>query len=85
MFYSGVTDVENILEGISKNTPNPFSDNTTILFQLKQPAKVVLDIYNINGGKIRTLADSNLSAGKFTFIWNTKDEKGNHSPAGIYV
>ncbi len=67
-----------------KVAPNPFSGSTTISFSLLHAQKVVLQIFDVNGGLIRTLADFQMQAGPQQFVWDAKDEKGNVVSAGIY-
>lgn len=64
--------------------PNPFNMNTTIQYQLSQPATVSLDIYNVFGQKIKTLVKSRQNDGKHTVKWNGTNEKDNIVPSGIY-
>lgn len=64
---------------LNQNYPNPFNPNTTISYQLPVDGKVKLSIYNMNGKKIITLVNDNLSAGYHTVNW---DASGFSS--GIY-
>jgi len=65
--------------------PNPFNPNTTISFSVAQtPALITLDIYNIKGQKVKTLINEQLSAGKYSVMWNGKDESGKNTSSGIY-
>jgi len=64
--------------------PNPFSSSTTISFILLQSQNVALQIFDMNGALIRTLADFPMQAGSHQFVWDAKDDKGNAVNAGIY-
>jgi hypothetical protein len=65
--------------------PNPFSHETKMEFTLNEPENVSLDIYNSEGKCIRKLiAGNKISTGKYTVIWDGKDNYGNDLPSGIY-
>ena len=71
------------------NHPNPFNPSTEIVFDLpaeKQNTVLIrLDIYNINGQKVRSLLQQSLPTGKqYQIHWDGKDGLGNTLPAGIY-
>jgi hypothetical protein len=70
---------------------NPFSNSTTISFSLPQSQKampaarqVSIQIFDMNGRLIRTLADAQMQPGAHQLMWNAKDEKGNTVTVGIY-
>ena len=42
---------------LHQNYPNPFNPQTSISYQLPKPCKVSLNVYDINGRLLRTLAD----------------------------
>ncbi|MCD4746526.1 MAG: T9SS type A sorting domain-containing protein [Bacteroidales bacterium] len=68
------------------NFPNPFNKETIIRFSLTDPVSVNLDIYDINGKKIRTLISENeMTKGKYSIIWNGKDAENNFCSPGIYL
>jgi len=51
--------------------PNPFSTSTTIEYELKQPEKVTLSIYN-HLGQLFYQIEENQSQGKQKLIWNAE-------------
>ena len=79
-------DVETVpdIYTLSQNYPNPFNSITTIKYQLPKDSKVILEIYNLAGQKVKTLVDENLSAGFYTASWNGKDSRGQAVVGGIY-
>ena len=62
------------------NYPNPFNPLTTILFDLQKSGKTTMDIFNINGKKIETLINENMSSGSYQVIWDA-----NPYPSGVYI
>jgi uncharacterized repeat protein (TIGR02543 family) len=65
-----------------QNYPNPFHNYTNISFELPSPGRVRLEVFNINGGKIETLVNKNLSQGNHTYQWKPGNNTANIS--GIY-
>jgi len=63
-----------------KVTPNPFSRNTTISFELNRDETVSLVIYNGENEEVDTiLRNKKLNAGKHSFTWSPEQKK-----TGIY-
>lgn len=84
-------DVKNINKNSSissfklyQNHPNPFNSSTAIHYQLYQQSYVILDIYDINGRKIRTLVNAVKDSGCHAVIWDAKDYQQNDVESGIY-
>lgn len=69
---------------ISQNYPNPFNPATTISYGLPDDADVRIEIYNILGQNVRTLADEHQAAGYRAVIWDGNDASGNQVSSGIY-
>ncbi|MDP8210679.1 MAG: T9SS type A sorting domain-containing protein [Candidatus Stygibacter australis] len=67
------------------NYPNPCNPETTISFDLSEPAIVELSIYNTKGQKIKTLINSQFTAGKHTLIWDGCDANQQQCASGIYL
>lgn len=68
-----------------QNYPNPFNPATTIRYELDKTSFVRIDIYNINGQKIRTLISEVQLAGVYTSQWDGRDEFGRTVASGIYL
>jgi len=62
--------------------PNPVSNSTTISFSLQQSQKVSLQIFDMNGKLVKTLADAQMQAGNHQLIWNAGSE---NVIAGVYL
>lgn len=70
---------------LSQNYPNPFNPTTEIKFSLPQAGQVVLEIFNINGQLVATLADGRFDAGWHTLEWNSRDNNNETVASGIYL
>ncbi|MEG8947130.1 LamG-like jellyroll fold domain-containing protein [Rosettibacter firmus] len=66
------------------NFPNPFNSTTSIVYKISNPAKVLIEVYNVLGQKINTLVDKEQSSGLYEITWNGKNNYGIDVPSGIY-
>jgi hypothetical protein len=87
----GVTDVnvddytiEPVATRLKGNYPNPFNPETTISFELQQPGRVALEVFNIKGQKVATLVDGFVEAGSHNIVWNGKTDQNRDAGSGIY-
>jgi hypothetical protein len=69
---------------LSQNYPNPFNMTTEIAFALSERGEILLDIYNVLGRRIRTLASGSFDAGFYTISWDGRDESGESLSSGMY-
>ena len=70
---------------LNGNYPNPFNPETTISFSLKEPSHVRLEIYNIQGQKVRTLIDNTMEAKYHKVIWDGCDDHLQQVSSGVYL
>ncbi len=68
-----------------KAYPNPFSRQVQLEFNLEGSGQVVMEIFDLQGRKVRKLTDENLPAGSHTFAWDGRSQNGSHLPDGIYM
>jgi len=61
------------------NYPNPFSQSTTIPFNIERSGRVSLVVYDVLGREILTLVDGYLTAGMHHYVLNTR------LPRGMYM
>lgn len=66
------------------NYPNPFNPFTNIPYEIKNNSYVKVLITNVRGTYVRTLIDEYQSSGKYSVLWNGKEDSGNLVPSGIY-
>ena len=64
--------------------PNPFSDHTTIQFELPEATRGMLTVYNQLGQPVSVLNDGLIPAGISEFQWNGKGTQGVNLPNGLY-
>ena len=69
-----------------QNYPNPFNVHTKINYSLTNDneQETGLVILNLLGKQIQTLVNEKQAAGRYSVIWNGKDEQGNEAATGIY-
>jgi hypothetical protein len=70
--------------GLAQNFPNPFNAQTEVSYSLAEPGQVRLEIYNILGARVATLASEFQGAGAYSVIWNGRDQKGGTVASGVY-
>ncbi|MBS3742077.1 MAG: T9SS type A sorting domain-containing protein [Candidatus Cloacimonetes bacterium] len=75
---------ETITQNSFTNAPNPFANSTTFKFSLKEPARVKIDIYNVEGQLVKNLVNDELNSTNHSVTWNGKDEAGKKVSPGIY-
>ncbi|MCK4568894.1 MAG: T9SS type A sorting domain-containing protein [Bacteroidales bacterium] len=71
-----------IIENINqeyKAYPNPFTTSTTIEYELTEPSRVQLTIYNAIGGVVYVAQEGIKQQGKHTFTWTPE-----RLPDGMY-
>jgi hypothetical protein len=91
-FNPQVWDVDTAVEGTAPltfellgNFPNPFNPSTEIRFNLVQNAAVSLQVFDLSGRLVRTLAQGvALSEGANSMVWNGKDDAGVSVSSGVY-
>jgi hypothetical protein len=64
--------------------PNPFSDETAILFELARPLQTQVTIHAVDGRRLRTLWDGVSGPGPRMIWWDGRDAGGHALPAGTY-
>jgi FlgD Ig-like domain len=65
-------------------TPNPVTRNTTLAFDLAQPAEVALSIWSVDGRLLATLASGVYNAGHHQVRWSGTNEQGRDLSQGVY-
>ena len=80
-----INEISNEYELVASNFPNPFNPETTISFFLPTDENVTIEIFNIRGQKINTLAMDNMIAGHHSVVWNGTNTIGDSVSSGVYL
>lgn len=64
--------------------PNPAFAQASIHFSLAKPGPYQVNIFNIHGQNIKTLADAFGPAGEQVLQWDGRNEAGQRQPTGVY-
>jgi hypothetical protein len=65
--------------------PNPSRGSTALAFGLPYGANVRLEIFAVDGSRVRTLSKGPMEAGEHSIAWDGRDDRGHSVPAGSYV
>lgn len=68
-----------------QNYPNPFNSVTTIQYGLLSLGQVALEIFDLQGRKVRTLFLGKGKIGHHEVVWDGKNEQGRRLPSGLYL
>ena len=79
--HAGTLPTDFVLE---QNYPNPFNPTTTIRFSLPVAAEVELAIFNLLGQRVTTLVEGLRAAGRYTVVWDGRDDAGRPVASGVY-
>ncbi len=66
--------------GLLQNYPNPFNLSTVISFQLPNPDRVSLRVFDQLGSEVANLIDEQLPAGRYSLIFEARN-----LPTGLYL
>lgn len=78
-------DIENEDEIISSSFPNPFSNQTTLSYNLKKEMQLTIEVFDVNGRKVATLLKQQMPAGSHNIIWDGSNDSGQKLNSGIYL
>lgn len=67
-----------------QNYPNPFNPVTTVRFGLPVESRVVVEVYNALGQRVKVLVDGTLGAGYHGVEWNGVSGSGQQAGSGVY-
>ena len=70
--------------GIDNVYPNPFSDHITIEYKVTEFSTIEIEVINIYGQKIRSLANETLMPGTYSAEWDGRSENSSPVPSGLY-
>ncbi len=70
---------------LAQNRPNPFDSNTQIGFDLPVRALVRLEVFDLLGRRVATLANTSYEPGRHSVSWDRRGNMGARVPAGVYT
>jgi hypothetical protein len=70
---------------LHQNYPNPFNPSTHIRFDVPEAVDVRIDVFNVLGRQVRTLASGLMSAGSYDILWDGTDTQGQAVTTGVYI
>ena len=70
---------------LDPNYPNPFNSSTTIRYRIASPGRVRLEIFDVQGQKVKTLAAGDVGPGIYQVEWDGTDASGKPVASGVYL
>ena len=64
--------------------PNPFARATTLRFALSASGRVRIEVHDVRGRLVATLADRRYDAGEHMVAWDGTDDRGASLASGLY-
>ena len=64
--------------------PNPFGTETVLRFDLPRRERVRIDIYDVQGRRVHTLANREYESGYHRLTWDGRDAAGRRKEPGVY-
>ena len=61
------------LSGSLRAAPNPFHGETTVSYQVRQPGRVMIHVYNVQGRLVDTIDRGHQNPGEQRFTWNAPE------------
>ncbi len=69
---------------LGANAPNPFSAQTAISFGLPVSGNVRVNVFDMTGRLVTTIANEEMAAANHTIVWDGTDSNGLTVGAGVY-
>ncbi|MBN2607871.1 MAG: hypothetical protein JXA64_02060 [Candidatus Fermentibacteraceae bacterium] len=69
---------------LSPVSPSPAMSIATVRFSLAQAGHARVDVFDLSGRAVATLASGELAAGSHSLVWNLLDDSGMPVPSGLY-
>ena len=69
---------------LGQNYPNPFNPQTTIEFTTAEKGYVTINVYDLLGKQVATLAETDYMPGQYKITWDGRNNNGEQLPSGVY-
>lgn len=66
-------------------SPNPFSSSASITFELSEPEYTSIQVFDLTGRMLCSLAESELDSGQHSYLWDGMDQNGEPVSSGIFL
>ena len=70
---------------LDPNYPNPFNSSTTLRYRIEEPGRVRLEVFDVQGQKVKTLVDGYVGSGVYQVEWDGTDASGKPVATGVYL
>ncbi len=77
--------VEPAMFSITGVYPNPFNPTVAVRFRTVAAGRFFVDVFNVNGQRVRRLFTGDLSSGEHTMSWDGLTEEGLTATSGVYL
>jgi hypothetical protein len=64
--------------------PMPFTSEARVAFSLAERARVTLEVFDVRGRLVKTLAQGSYGAGSHSMTWDGCDNGGRAAASGVY-
>lgn len=83
---SGVNDIQKqpVVFRLYQNYPNPFNPSTYIQYSIPDAGLVKLEVFNMQGQKVRTLVNGFQTQGEHLTFWHGLNDKAIPVASGVY-
>ncbi|MFH1866059.1 MAG: choice-of-anchor D domain-containing protein [Candidatus Eisenbacteria bacterium] len=69
---------------LGPGSPNPFTAETSLEFSLAAAEHALIEVYDVSGRLVATIADGSMPAGASRVVWDGRDSRGAPAASGIY-
>jgi len=66
-------------------SPNPFTQQTALTYDLKEPGMIGLSVYNLKGQLVADLDVGDKGSGQHSVLWDGRDHTGRKLSSGVYL
>jgi len=84
LFRVAASTVGNRAEGLAA-FPNPFNTETAIQYVVRNEGRVRVEVYDLQGHRIRLLVNRVQGGGPWSAVWNGEDGNGVTMASGVYL
>jgi hypothetical protein len=83
---TGVTAVtpKSFVTAFAPAMPNPFAHSTAFAFSLAKAGRADLEVFSVDGRRVRTITSGVRDAGEYRLEWNGADDAGRPIAPGVY-